>query len=88
MKFASVAMALGCLLLASPAGAEDAPPSDGKSVCEIVQAVEKAGYSRVSEAIFEKGGWKVEAYKGKDRRIVRVDAKTGAVQGEAVDDDD
>jgi hypothetical protein len=67
---------------------EEAPPADAKPLSEILLALEKKGYSRVSEAIFQNGAWKIEAYKANDRRILQVDAKSGEIKGDRKDDDD
>jgi len=89
MKISRLLLATLLAAIASPVSAEEAaPPADGKSVCEIVQAVESEGFSQISEVIFEGRSWKVEAYKEGERRILRVDPETGAIQGEEADDDD
>ena len=67
---------------------EEAPPTDAKSLCEIVQLLEKAGYSQVAEASYEDGAWKLEAYRNGERRIAILDARTGEIKSERSDDDD
>jgi hypothetical protein len=65
--------------------ADEAPV--GKPLREILQALEAKGYSQVSEAVFGKGAWKIEAYKGGERRLLQVDAKSGEVKSDRKDDD-
>jgi len=80
-----VALAWGS---ASALRAEDAAPSEGKTLCEIVEAVEAAGYSQVSEVVFEDAAWQVEAYKDGERRRLRVDPDSAEIESEGADDDD
>jgi hypothetical protein len=74
-------------LLASPALGDEEAPADGMPLCQIIQSLEKAGYSRISEIVFKGGTWKIEAYKSGDRRLLRVDPRSAAVKSDKKDDD-
>ena len=90
MRKNAIWMVLCALLwITAPAWAEEeAPPPDAKSLCEILQGLEKAGYANVSEAAYDDGRWKIEAYRDGERRILQVNARSGAVETEREDDDD
>ncbi len=83
-----LSMCAWMVLGATPAVAEDAAPAGGKSICEIVGAVESQGYTQVSEVSFDDGEWKVEAYKDGKRLSLQVDPDSGKIASVGEDDDD
>jgi len=86
-----LACSLVCMFIwtgAASLSAEEAAPADGKPLCEIIGAVEAAGYSQVSEVEFDDGAWKIEAYEGGKRQSLRVDPKSAKIESAGEDDDD
>jgi uncharacterized membrane protein YkoI len=67
--------------------AEAKPPADSLPLSDILRALEKAGYEKVSEASFERRSWEVEAVNGaKQKRELRVNPKDAHVISDRVDD--
>ena len=52
----------------------------------ILEVVEKTGLGPIVDAEFQHDYWQVEAYRGKGKRKLRVDAISGKILSERVDD--
>jgi uncharacterized membrane protein YkoI len=65
---------------------DEAPPADAKTMAEIVQILEEAGYGPLVDVSFDDGGWEVEAYKGGASLELTVDPTSGNVLSEHRDD--
>jgi hypothetical protein len=66
--------------------ADTRPPTDSLLLSEIVHAVQKLGYTDVTEISFERRSWEVEASREGQRRELRVDPKDAQVISDRVDD--
>jgi hypothetical protein len=83
MRTIAVALFLGLVSLVQAAKAD--PPSDGKPLSQILQALEhKDGFSHVSEIEWdEEGYWEIEFFtstgKLRNRVKINVDPQTGKV---------
>jgi hypothetical protein len=65
---------------------DDVRPADAKTMLEIVQSLEDAGYGPVVDVSFDDGGWEVEAYKGGASVELAVDPTSGDILSEHRDD--
>jgi len=82
---AGVAATLAAGLPLSTARAAQ-PPSDLKSMIEVVEQLEGQGYGPFIEVDFDRGNWEVEVYKADTQYELTVDGRTGKVLSEYRDD--
>ncbi|MCC6492995.1 MAG: PepSY domain-containing protein [Pirellulales bacterium] len=66
--------------------AQRRPPQGSLRLSQVIRALEKAGYSNLSEASFERRYWEVEADRDGDQRELHVDPKSADVISDRADD--
>jgi hypothetical protein len=81
----AVVLAVGALLVATAASADQKPPPNSKPLSQVAAAVERAGYSPIVEADFDNGSWEIEAYQGETKYELRVDPMSGEIKSKRVD---
>lgn len=69
-----------------PDDGDTKPPADALPLSTIIERLEKAGYSDVSDLSFEHQSWEVEATRESKKRELRVDPKSGEVISDRADD--
>jgi hypothetical protein len=62
------------------------PPTDSMRLSDIIAGLEKAGFSEVNDVSFEGRSWEAEARRDNQKRELRIDAKSGDVISDRVDD--
>jgi uncharacterized membrane protein YkoI len=62
------------------------PPADSMTLPEIIGELEKAGFANLNDISFEGRSWEVEATRDTQKRELRVDARSGEVISDRVDD--
>src|ERR1044071_8429894 len=86
MRLASLIFVLG--VFAASASPADAQAPTGKTMLEIVTALEALGYGPITEVSLKRGRWEVEAYKGDTPYELHVDGTTGRTVVQRPDDGD
>lgn len=66
--------------------AERRPPEGSLPLSKVIRALEKAGYTNIIEASFERRYWEVEADRDGQPRELHVDPKSGEVVSDRTDD--
>ncbi|KZX59139.1 hypothetical protein A3709_16445 [Halioglobus sp. HI00S01] len=78
LRISSIAGA--CVLLgAIIAVAGEKPPADAIPLSEIVKSIEAKGYAPIVEVSIDDGVWEAEAYKGAEKRELKVDPLSGDI---------
>ena len=57
-----------------------------KPISELAKMIEEQGYSPITEISFDRGQLEVEAYKGTNKRELKVDPKSGKILSDRRDD--
>jgi len=77
------AMVLGSFLLTSISflalADDDVPPADSLKLSEVVLKLEQQGLHPIVDIEFDDGVWEVDAYRGQDKRELKVDPRTGKI---------
>ncbi|MCC7084558.1 MAG: PepSY domain-containing protein [Pirellulales bacterium] len=66
--------------------ADPAPPAGAMKLSKLLKAVSAGGYSPILSAEFKHGRWEVEARKDGQKRELEVDAASGKIVSDRVDD--
>lgn len=86
MNFAKPLLLAAVAVSPAAVRSDDVPSADAKSMLEIVQSLEEAGYGPLVDVSFDDGGWEVEAYKGGVSIELAVDPASGDILSEHRDD--
>lgn len=82
-----VIAAFTCLALPQAAMADEKPPAGAMALSAIVTQLEQRGYTPIVDVSLDGGHWEVEAYKGLEKRELKVDPNTGKVLSDKPDKD-
>lgn len=66
--------------------ADPKPPTNALLLSTILEGIERAGYTDVHEISFEHRTWEAEVRRDGMKREIRVDATTGEIVSDRVDD--
>lgn len=80
------ALLLASALFVPTSFANEKPPVKAKPLSEIIKMLENKGYSPITEVEIEGGRWEIEAYKGSEKREIKVDAITAEILSDRKDD--
>jgi len=65
----------------------EARPADGtQPLSKILTTLDEAGWTTIVEASYERNTWEVEAYQGAEKHELRVDAVSGKIVRDRLDD--
>lgn len=74
---------LGSFLLTSASflamADDDRVPADALKLSEVIQQLEQQGFHPVVDVEFDDGVWEIDAYRGKEKRELHVDPRTGKI---------
>ncbi|MGI9281205.1 MAG: PepSY domain-containing protein [Endozoicomonas sp.] len=73
-------MVLGSSSFASP------PAAVGKPLSQIIKLLEDQGYRPIVDVSMDDGLWEIEAYKGNEKRELKVNPDSGEVVSDRPDD--
>lgn len=59
--------------------ASDIPPADALKLSKIIEKLEQQGFAPIVDVEFDDGVWEIDAYRGKEKRELHVDPKTGKI---------
>ncbi len=87
MKQIFLVVMVGASLGLSPLSlADERPPEGAQPISELAKMIEEQGYSPITEISFDRGQLEVEAYKGTNKRELKVDPKSGKILSDRRDD--
>jgi uncharacterized membrane protein YkoI len=78
--------ALLSMLGLSQVFAGERPPANAKPLVEIINELEKQGYSPITEISLDDGIWEVEAYKDNQARELKLEPSSGKILSDRRDD--
>lgn len=58
---------------------DDKLPANALKLSEIISALEQQGFHPVTDVEFDDGVWEIDAYRGREKRELHVDPKTGQI---------
>lgn len=71
---------LAGMTLPSVAFADDKPPRNAKPLSEIIQNLERKGYSPIVDVDYDDDdGWEIEAYRNNQKRKLKVNPISGEI---------
>ena len=85
-KRIATVLSFGLITLASHPFAGEKPPENSVPLSQIVRAIEDKGYSPITEISLDDGVWEAEAYKGSEKRELKVSPADGAIISDRPDD--
>lgn len=59
--------------------ANDLPPADALKLSQIIEKLEQQGFHPIVDVEFDDGVWEIDAYRGKEKRELHLDPKTGNI---------
>ncbi len=57
----------------------DRLPNDAKPIAEVIEVIEKAGYTEIKELEYEDGVWKADVFLDNKKRNLTLHPKTGEI---------
>ncbi len=79
MKILLVSTLLATTLGFSAVANDDIPPTGSLKLSEVIQKLELEGFHPVVDVEFDDGVWEIDAYRGREKRELHVDPKTGKI---------
>jgi hypothetical protein len=82
----AVVISISLFALTTHSFAGEKPPTNAVPLSEIVKSIEDKGYSPITEISIDNGVWEAEAYKGSEKRELKVSPTDGSIISDRPDD--